>query len=141
MAAAATTAEAAAVWLHSTSASRRGSDRPSETRLRVPSLLLERKHAGPRSRSPRPRAAASRRTAVDSGRVDAKTRPMNPMTCMALLFVVSPRPLVPPDALPEIVEARPAPAAPPRWLVQAMSLWGGPWVVRPDLYDRHYIIW
>ena len=65
---------------------------------------------------------------------------MNPMT-IALLLVFSPRPIVPPDALPEVVQAQPAPASPPRWLVEATSSWGGPWIVRPDLYDHRYITW
>jgi hypothetical protein len=66
---------------------------------------------------------------------------MNPMTCIALLLVLSPSSTVPPAALPEVVEADPRPASPPAWLAQAPAAWRGPWIVRPDLYDHRYITW
>jgi len=66
---------------------------------------------------------------------------MNPMTCIALLLVFSPRPVVPRAALPEAVDAEPQPASPTGWLERATTTWRGPWIVRPDLYDHRYIIW
>ena len=66
---------------------------------------------------------------------------MNPITCIALLLVFSPHPIVPPAALPEAVEAHAQAASPPGWLAEAMAAWRGPWIVRPDLYDHRYITW
>ncbi|TMA22091.1 MAG: hypothetical protein E6J88_14830 [Deltaproteobacteria bacterium] len=66
---------------------------------------------------------------------------MNPMTCIALLLVFSARPIVPPAALPEAVEAGRRPSSPPGWPAQATVAWRGPWIMRPDLYDHRYITW
>jgi len=68
---------------------------------------------------------------------------MSSTTCIAaLLFVLAstaPPPVVPPDALPEAVEAHPAPA--PKSSAEAYAAWGGPWLLRPNLYDYRLITW
>jgi hypothetical protein len=69
---------------------------------------------------------------------------MSSITCIAALLLftaTTPPPLVPPDALPEAVQAHPVSAPPPRWLEQALAVWGGPGIARPSLYDYRYITW
>jgi len=50
--------------------------------------------------------------------------------------------------IPEAVLTHPAAgtdpslqAAPPRWSARALATWGGPWDLRPGLYDHRYITW
>ena len=82
---------------------------------------------------------------VDSGGRNAKTGVMNSPTLIAALLLVfaspSSPPTVPPEALPEAVQAHPSLASPPKWFAQALALWGAPRVPRPDLYDYRYITW
>jgi hypothetical protein len=71
----------------------------------------------------------------------ANTRGMDPMTCAALLLVFCPRPMVPPAALPEAVEATSQRPEQPAWVARLRETWQGPSIVRPDLYDHRYIAW
>jgi len=70
---------------------------------------------------------------------------MSSTTFIAALLLVlastAPPPVVPPDALPEAVEAHPLSAPPPKSSAEAYAAWGGPWLLRPNLYDYRYITW
>jgi hypothetical protein len=67
------------------------------------------------------------------------------MTCIAslLLQIVAPLPRsgIPPDALPEVAEEHPLSTPVERWSAQAFAAWGGPWDLRPSLYDYRYVTW
>jgi hypothetical protein len=78
---------------------------------------------------------------------------MTPTTLIATLVLLfastAPAPLVPPDALPETIQAplseaiqaHPLSAPSPRWSAEALAAWEGPWDLRPSLYDYRYVTW
>ncbi len=70
---------------------------------------------------------------------------MTPTTLIASLMLLfastAPAPLLPPDALPEAIQEHPLSASPPRWSAEALAAWGGPWDLRPSLYDYRYVTW
>jgi len=78
------------------------------------------------------------------GALEHQTHAMSYMTIVPLLLLfasTAPTPLIPPGALPEAVQAHPLSAPPPRWSREALAAWGGPWELRPSLYDYRYVTW
>jgi len=71
---------------------------------------------------------------------------MSSPTCIAALLLVfaastAPSAVVPPDALPEAAQVHPQSAPPPTSSAQAFADWGGPWLLRPNLYNYRHITW